>query len=91
MFYSPKKLEVVMEKFYGGNSVTSPSLSKIINERHFDRLLGLIKHDNIAVGGQYDKTKRIMTPTILRDCKPNDPVMQDEIFGQYYRYVRLKM
>ncbi|CAH0564104.1 unnamed protein product [Brassicogethes aeneus] len=81
MFYSPKKLEVVMEKFYGGNSVTSPSLSKIINERYFDRLLGLIKHDNIAVGGQYDRTKRIMTPTILRDCKPNDPVMQDEIFG----------
>ncbi len=54
---------------------------QIINLRNFDRLLKLIKPKQIYVGGTFDKSKRIIHPTILHNISFNDPVMDDEIFG----------
>lgn len=71
----------VLESFYGPNPLLAPDLSKIVTERHFNRLLNLIQPEKVAIGGVYDKANRLIAPTILRDVSPNDPVMQEEIFG----------
>jgi aldehyde dehydrogenase (NAD+) len=46
-----------------------------------DRLLALIKPENIFVGGGYDRASRFLEPTILTGISPEDPVMNEEIFG----------
>ena len=35
----------------------------------------------MACGGETDPSERFISPTILVDVKPTDPVMQEEIFG----------
>jgi aldehyde dehydrogenase (NAD+) len=54
---------------------------QIINERHFDRLMGLIDEEKIFFGGQNDRSQRFIAPTIMVDVTLEDAVMQEEIFG----------
>lgn len=47
----------------------------------FRRVSGLINKDQVAVGGRTDGKDKYIEPTIMVNVKPNDPVMQEEIFG----------
>ncbi|XP_034651177.1 aldehyde dehydrogenase, dimeric NADP-preferring isoform X7 [Drosophila subobscura] len=71
----------VLKEWYGENIQSSPDLSRVINTNNFQRLLGLMKSGRVAVGGKYDASERYIEPTILVDVKPNDPIMEEEIFG----------
>lgn len=53
----------------------------IINQRNFDRLLGLIDKEKIYHGGKQNERTRYIEPTILTNISWEDTVMQDEIFG----------
>lgn len=35
----------------------------------------------VAIGGDTDIEEKYISPTILVDVKPNDPIMKEEIFG----------
>ena len=59
----------------------SPQYTKIINERNFDRLIEIIDPKKIFFGGNYDRDKRYIEPTILHQINWNDAAMQEEIFG----------
>ena len=54
---------------------------KIINEKHFDRLLSLIDTNKVIYGGKYDKTTLKIEPVIMDNISFDDKVMQQEIFG----------
>jgi aldehyde dehydrogenase (NAD+) len=54
---------------------------QIINERNFDRLLTLIDPEKVHFGGEHDRTRRLIQPTILSPVGFDDKVMEDEIFG----------
>ncbi|BFG03383.1 aldehyde dehydrogenase dimeric NADP-preferring [Drosophila madeirensis] len=71
----------VLKEWYGENIQSSPDLSRVINTNNFQRLIGLMKSGRVAVGGKYDASERYIEPTILVDVKPNDPIMEEEIFG----------
>ncbi|XP_034475825.1 aldehyde dehydrogenase, dimeric NADP-preferring isoform X3 [Drosophila innubila] len=71
----------VLKEWYGESIQSSPDLSRIINQNNFQRLLGLMKSGRIALGGKYDASERYIEPTIVVDVKPNDPIMEEEIFG----------
>ncbi|KAJ8929571.1 hypothetical protein NQ314_017735 [Rhamnusium bicolor] len=71
----------VIKEFFGDNPKTSPDYGRIINDRQFQRLVGLLKNCNIATGGETDSSERYIAPTIVTDVKPTDPIMEDEIFG----------
>ncbi|XP_049546840.1 aldehyde dehydrogenase family 3 member B1 isoform X4 [Anopheles darlingi] len=71
----------VLKEWYGTNPKDSPDLCRIINQNHFQRISGLLKGANVAIGGETDLQDRYISPTILVDVKSTDPVMQDEIFG----------
>ena len=61
--------------------LTNINYGKIINQKHFDRILGLIDSNKVAYGGKSDATKLKIEPTILDNVTWNDSVMQEEIFG----------
>lgn len=75
------KAKEILTRFYGENRRKSPDLCRIVNDAHFKRITNLLKGANIAVGGNTDATERYIEPTIVVDCKPTDPIMQEEIFG----------
>ncbi|MEE8601623.1 aldehyde dehydrogenase family protein [Euzebya tangerina] len=70
--------------FYGSDPAASSDYARIINERHHDRLTGLLDgggYAETAVGGEQDRDSRYLAPTILTGVKPDAPVMAEEIFG----------
>ncbi|XP_044253452.1 aldehyde dehydrogenase, dimeric NADP-preferring-like [Tribolium madens] len=71
----------ILDEFYGDDVKVSPHLSKILLDRHYNRLINFIKSSNVVIGGTGDPRTRIIAPTVLTDVKPDDPVMQEEIFG----------
>ncbi|KAL9912834.1 aldehyde dehydrogenase type III isoform 7-T13 [Glossina fuscipes fuscipes] len=71
----------ILKEWYGDNIRDSPDLSRIINKNHFERLLCYMKRGKVAIGGSYTPAERFIEPTIIVDVKPDDPVMQEEIFG----------
>lgn len=66
---------------FGKDPLDNPNYGKIINDKHFHRLLGLIDPTKVVTGGSFiEKTLRI-EPTVLDDVSFSDAVMQEEIFG----------
>lgn len=75
-------MRAVIEEFYGADPQRSPDYARVVNERHFARLVRLLDGSGqVAVGGQHDESDRYIAPTILTDVAPDAPVMADEIFG----------
>ena len=68
-------------RMYGEHPLESPDYGKIINEKHFRRLLGLLDSDKLVLGGERDPAALRIAPTILDNVTGEDPVMQEEIFG----------
>lgn len=68
--------------FYGDHPIESGRYGKIVNERHFNRLVGYLQGGGtIAHGGRYDREKLKIEPTLLDHVTWEHSVMQDEIFG----------
>ena len=66
---------------YGTDASASGEYGRIINERHFDRLSGLLDSGRVVVGGDGDRAQKYIAPTVLADVDPKSPVMREEIFG----------
>ncbi|KQO03097.1 MULTISPECIES: aldehyde dehydrogenase family protein [unclassified Arthrobacter] len=67
--------------FYGKDPRMSGDYGRIINEHHFDRIVGLLDGGRVVSGGRHDRADRYIEPTVLRDVDPASPLMQEEIFG----------
>lgn len=76
-----EELKLNFNNFYGENPFANPDYPRIINENHFDRLLGLIDEDKLVFGGAYDRDKLKIAPTVMDGVDFADPVMGEEIFG----------
>ncbi|MEU2438828.1 aldehyde dehydrogenase family protein [Streptomyces rubradiris] len=70
-----------VERLFGADPARSPEYGRIVNERHFDRLSGLLGSGRVAVGGVGDRATKYLAPTVLADVDPASPVMREEIFG----------
>ena len=55
--------------------------ARIINNRHFDRLLALLEGCNIVYGGKYNREKLWIEPTLVDSVNFSDAIMAEEIFG----------
>lgn len=53
----------------------------IINQRHYERLRGLMTQGRIRMGGQWDDARRWIAPTVIDELSLDAPIMQEEIFG----------
>ncbi|MFJ5731619.1 aldehyde dehydrogenase family protein [Streptomyces paradoxus] len=70
-----------VKALYGSDPAASGEYGRIINERHFDRLTGLLDSGRTVVGGTSDRAAKYLAPTVLADVAPDAPVMREEIFG----------
>lgn len=74
---------------WGPNPQVRNDYGRIINDRHFDRLIELLNSADIVVGGHTDRTDRYIEPTIVTvrqdqavlGPQATSPVLRDEIFG----------
>ncbi len=70
-----------IRRMYGDRPLENPDYGKIINQKHFDRLLGLIDRRKVACGGENNRDALQIAPTVLDRVMEEDAVMQEEIFG----------
>lgn len=70
-----------IKKQFGQNPLNNKNYGKIINEKHFDRILKLIDPSRIVCGGKHDRSTLQIEPTVMDRITFSDPVMQEEIFG----------
>ncbi len=66
---------------YGEDPRLSPDYPRIVNRRHIDRLLPLLKDGDIVCGGTADPDERYIAPTLIENVRPGSPLLTDEIFG----------
>lgn len=74
-----RELKAAIESSFPGSDLrTFPS---IVNDHHFQRLSALLKSGTLYSGGKTEAATRHIFPTILDKVSPDDPIMQEEIFG----------
>lgn len=76
-----ERMKRVIAAFYGDAPLRSPDLPRMVNEKHFRRVLGYLGDGRIEAGGRFDETGLRIEPTLLSGVDPASPVMQEEIFG----------
>lgn len=69
-----------VREMLGDKPLENPAYTRIINERHFARLRGLMEGQKIISGGAVDEQKLLIEPTLIV-ADATAPIMQEEIFG----------
>lgn len=62
------------------DALNNDNYGKIITQKHFERLKGIID-GNIYLGGKTDGAARRIEPTVIYPASCDDKAMQEEIFG----------
>lgn len=70
-----------IKRQFSDKPLQNPEYGKIINEKHFNRILGLIDKDKLVFGGASDADALRIEPVVMRDVTEDDAVMKEEIFG----------
>lgn len=73
--------KTVLRDFLPTDAYVSCNVPRIINDKHFERLLHLIEGRQVVIGGEADSHARFIPLTVLGGVNFDDPVMQEEIFG----------
>ena len=76
-----KAVVVEIKKQYGDNPLNNKDYGKIINEKHFARLCGLINEKKVVIGGNTNPDTCQIAPTVMDNVTYEDAVMGEEIFG----------
>ena len=76
-----KSVVAEIKKQYGDDPLKNKDYGKIINEKHFARLCGLINENKVVVGGNANPDTCQIAPTVMDNVTYNDAVMGEEIFG----------
>ena len=83
------ELKTSIARFYGESEaerLASSDLGRIVDDRHFDRLVDLVERSaaagaRVEIGGKFDADTRYVAPTVLSGVTAEMPAMEDEIFG----------
>lgn len=74
-------LKKTIREFYGENENQSQDYGRIISDKHYERLVGLLGRSRILYGGDHNKDERFISPTLLDVKGWDEEVMKEEIFG----------
>lgn len=76
-----QELKKQIIKQFGKTPLENKNYGKIVNEKHFQRIVRLIDKKKLVHGGKTNEHTLQIEPTILDNVTWDDPVMQEEIFG----------
>lgn len=78
LFLAMKK-ELV--RMLGEHPLKSEEYPRMVNEKHYNRVMGLLKGELAVVGGYGNPDTLQIAPTILDEVSLDAPIMREEIFG----------
>ena len=70
-----------IRKIYNEDIENSENYSRIINKKHFSRLIKLLEKDKIIYGGKNNPNSNFIEPTLIDGSNFNSSLMKEEIFG----------
>ena len=76
-----KQIQKQIRKQFGKSPLDNKNYGKIINEKHFSRILNLIDSSKVVTGGNIRQETLQIEPTVMDHVTFEDAVMQEEIFG----------
>ncbi len=81
-----KECQARIREAYGSDAKASPDYARIVNERHFSRVKGLISEAldggaTLLAGGDSDPAQNYIGPTLLGNIPDDARILQEEIFG----------
>ena len=76
-----KAMAAEIKAQFGQDPLANKDYGKIINQKHFERVSGLINKDKVAVGGRVNAETQQIEPTVMDNVTWEDAVMGEEIFG----------
>ncbi|XP_041851558.1 aldehyde dehydrogenase family 3 member A2-like isoform X2 [Melanotaenia boesemani] len=76
-----EEIKKSVEEFYTDNPKASEDYGRIINQRQFKRIMGLMEGSTVAFGGDADESECYIGPTVLKHVTHESKVMKEEIFG----------
>lgn len=79
-----KELAAQLSRMERGDALKNPDYPRIVNEKHFHRLCGLMEGEKVYYGGGSCEETLQIEPTILEDITVESPIMQEEIFGPIF-------
>ena len=74
-------LKMHIAAMIGEDALQNNQYVRMVNRRHYDRVLGLIDPAKVILGGKGDETTLHIQPTVMDNVTADDAVMQEEIFG----------
>ena len=74
-------IQAEIRRQFGAAPLENSNYGKIVNRKHFERLLGLIDERKLVCGGQNNPDTLRIAPTVLTDVTWEDAIMGEEIFG----------
>ena len=76
-----KKIIERIKKIYNEDVENSENYSRIINKKHYSRLIKLLEKDKIIYGGKNNPNSNFIEPTLIDGSNFNSSLMKEEIFG----------
>ena len=76
-----------IKKIYNEDVENSENYSRIINKKHFSRLIKLLEKDKIIYGGKNNPNSNFIEPTLIDGSNFNSSLMKEEIFGPILPFV----
>jgi aldehyde dehydrogenase (NAD+) len=79
----------VIREFIGKDDEGLASMTRILNSEHFNRLMELVDHSDVVIGGESHTDTRYISLT-LAESAWEGPMMDDEIFGPVLPMITFK-
>lgn len=76
-----RAIQAEIKKQFGEKPLDNPDYGKIINEKQYQRISGLIDQTKVVFGGTLSPATMQIEPTVMDNVAWEDAVMQEEIFG----------
>lgn len=76
-----EQCKATLREFLPTEAYISCNVPRIVNDKHFERLMHLIEGEHAVIGGDADTRARFIPLTVLDGVSFDAPVMQEEIFG----------
>ncbi len=74
-------LEESITKSFGSEMENSADFARMINSKHYQKLKGMLKGEEILFGGTYNDTDNYLSPTLVNEPALESKLMEGEIFG----------
>jgi aldehyde dehydrogenase (NAD+) len=65
----------------GKDVETSKDFARIVNKKHFERIIGLIETEKVIYGGEINAEELFIEPTLITNIDWDSAIMKEEIFG----------